>query len=248
MMPDFSCALCRKHLADYIIGRVPQDLRRTIERHLDGCADCRQELAEWRAIEAAVRRAPAPEPSQAFAEVWRTLQSELAPARSATITTERALYMDADHPPSTSQAPRESASPSVPPQRPRVSALTRHTRPLAVIAATLIIVMVGAALFAWLRIGRQGPVNANTPTPSGPCAPRQITAGLPAGAEIYDLAMPSPDEGWAVGAIASDSPDQPLHVLCSVLLHYRHGRWQQEGPTFPNMLLFSLTMLSTTEG
>src|SRR5262249_26644076 len=158
MMHDFSCALCRKHLADYIIGRLPEDLRRTIERHLDGCAGCRQELAAWRAIEAAVRRAPAPEPPQAFAEVWRALQPELAPARSATITSERALYMDTDPPSSTPQDSPALSPSTAAPKRPRASALARHTRPLAVFAATLIILVVGAALFATLHIGRQGPV------------------------------------------------------------------------------------------
>src|SRR5262249_34193228 len=251
MMPDFSCFACREHLPEYTIGRLPEDLRRAVERHLDGCAECRHELAEWRAIEAAIRRAPALEPSRDFATVWRALQPELAPARSATIARERTLYMDADRPSSTLQdspAPSPAAAPS---QRRHASALARHARPLAAVAATLLLVVVGAALFALLHLGRQAPSGSSTPTPSRPCAPEQITAHIPSGGGINDLAMPTTNEGWAVGNVwsaARQSEGKAKSTSSSLLLHYSHCHWRQEGSSFPNMVLTSLAMSSTTEG
>src|SRR5262249_32770629 len=97
-----------------------------------------------------------------------------------------------------------------------------------------------------VHVAQPGPGSNKTPTPSGACAPKQITATIPPGARIVDLAMSSLDEGWAVGEAYSLSSSGAPNA--GLLMHYSHCHWQQEGPTFPNLLLNSVTMLSTTDG
>ena len=49
--------------------------------------------------------------------------------------------------------------------------------------------------------------------PAGLCKPAKITAQLPAHALLFDLAMVSPDEGWAVGAIEDAGKGDPVGSL-----------------------------------
>ncbi|OSY35314.1 MULTISPECIES: anti-sigma factor family protein [Pseudonocardia] len=55
MTPDEHRAL-REALGDYAIGRLPRDETSALQAHLDGCADCRAELAEISSVLPALRR------------------------------------------------------------------------------------------------------------------------------------------------------------------------------------------------
>ncbi|MEV1291935.1 zf-HC2 domain-containing protein [Pseudonocardia sp. NPDC049635] len=55
MTPDEHRAL-REALGDHALGRLPRDEAATLQAHLDGCADCRAELAEISSVLPVLRR------------------------------------------------------------------------------------------------------------------------------------------------------------------------------------------------
>jgi hypothetical protein len=72
-------------------------------------------------------------------------------------------------------------------------------------------------------------------------------------ASFYDLAMVSPEDGWAIGEkIAADSHGETTHVpLKPLLYHYANGRWSESPLTLnglPFIQLRQLLMVSATEG
>jgi hypothetical protein len=62
----------------YAAGRVTADERALVEAHLAGCARCRDELAQWRAVGAALAREEAQTaPEQASGEGWLALSERI---------------------------------------------------------------------------------------------------------------------------------------------------------------------------
>jgi hypothetical protein len=86
------------------------------------------------------------------------------------------------------------------------------------------------------------------------------------GYQLRDIAMVSPEEGWAVGSTQPNqnaplfrTDDPTTHFMDPVLLHYQQGRWddvpfpvvptpQVYGPYTPDSRLSSLSMVAASEG
>jgi len=60
-------------LIAYLKDELPRPSRETVERHLEGCAECRAALADFRTLLASVARHPAPVPTLA----WPRYRAEL---------------------------------------------------------------------------------------------------------------------------------------------------------------------------
>lgn len=121
----------------------------------------------------------------------------------------------------------------------------RRPRALPAVAAMLIIAL-GGALFALLANQRHPQAHGRGQTTVGgqptACAPGQISAPSLREAYITRIAMTSPDEGWAVGSLGN-----PEQSITSLILHYSHCRWVQEGPALPGMGLDSLAVVSASD-
>ena len=63
----WQCALLKPWLPEYPDGDLPAWGKRWLESHLPGCSACRQELAEFGRVIAALEAAPAPDPAP---EMW----------------------------------------------------------------------------------------------------------------------------------------------------------------------------------
>ena len=119
---------------------------------------------------------------------------------------------------------------------------------IATVAAALVVALLAGALLTRVaRIPDQTSVGrVHYAPPAGTCAPGDITAHLPANSSISDLDMVSPDEGWAVGAIAD--PAKPPSAEQTLILHYAHCAWAPTGPVFPGGWLSGVSMSSPGDG
>ena len=78
MTARHSCAECIRMLPWYAAGRVTADERALVEAHLAGCARCRDELVQWRAVGAALAREEAQTaPERTSAEGWMRLSERI---------------------------------------------------------------------------------------------------------------------------------------------------------------------------
>ena len=78
MTARHSCAECVRTLPWYAAGRVTADERALVEAHLAGCARCRDELAQWRAVGVALAREEAQTaPERTSAEEWMRLSERI---------------------------------------------------------------------------------------------------------------------------------------------------------------------------
>jgi Putative zinc-finger len=78
MTARYSCAERIHALPWYAAGRVTADERALVEAHLAGCARCRDELAQWRAVGAALAREEAQTaPGRTSAEGWMSLSERI---------------------------------------------------------------------------------------------------------------------------------------------------------------------------
>ena len=78
MTARHSCAECIRVLPWYAAGRVTADERALVEAHLAGCARCRDELAQWRGVGAALAREEAQTaPERTSAEGWMRLSERI---------------------------------------------------------------------------------------------------------------------------------------------------------------------------
>jgi hypothetical protein len=62
----WQCALLKRWLPEYPDGDLPAWGKRWLDSHVPGCSACRQELAEFRQVIAALEAAPAPDPAPEF--------------------------------------------------------------------------------------------------------------------------------------------------------------------------------------
>ncbi len=199
-----------------------------VRAHAAACAYCRARADEYTRLDAALRRAFAPDtlPAPRTEEIMRHLSDDTEAAPVAT------------------PAPTPSSEPSVTlvsldHQRPPRRAVTA----LAALAAALVV-----ALLAQLIISAHphGPsVAAGQTPPSGTTIPARGEETL-----LNDVSMVSPDEGWAVGQ-HTDAPNGDAQGPASrgVIYHYLHGRWQQVDG-IPNTVgaLYVVQMLSASDG
>jgi len=119
-------------------------------------------------------------------------------------------------------------------------------RRLGALAAVLLLIAASALLFS--RISSRGqttnrPTSTATPviTPTVPYLGNWADV-VPAQATILDVAVVSRDDIWAAGLTGTD------HGIETLLVHYDGARWQISPDTFDGAQLYSISMVSATDG
>jgi hypothetical protein len=120
---------------------------------------------------------------------------------------------------------------------PRRRSLSTRYRLIPVIAALLLIAL-GSAVFGVMMQGRISHLPKAT-QPSA-CIPNRIGPSIPRSTELRNLAMTSPDSGWAVGVNVSDNSP--------VILQYHDCEWTADPVSLPSRAeLFNISALSPTD-
>ena len=242
MSDDPVCASVRDSLAAYAAGLLPVAEQRQIERHLVGCERCSLELRQWRQFGALAREDHGPAPTPAFADAWAQLHARLASPREVALAPGaqqrrlREVQLD-DITGAPLTGPARTLAPA------RKSGRMRYTRSFMAVAAVVALAIISASVFSALARQRQGGGPGNTAS----CATGQISAQLPHNAQLVDLAMTSPNDGWAVGSyLNANQVTEPL------IMQYHDCRWS---PVYvaalyglDNVSLTSISMVSATEG
>jgi hypothetical protein len=118
-------------------------------------------------------------------------------------------------------------------------------RRVGALAAVLLLIASSALLFS--RLSSRGQTNRPTPTATPAITPTVPFLGnwaevVPAQATILDIAVVSRDDIWAAGTAGTD------HGVATLLMHYDGARWQVSPDTFDAAQLYSISMVSATEG
>lgn len=231
------CAAVTAQLSAYYDGLLPADEARVVASHLATCSLCSARLDALARADQLICMAPAP---RVGPELRQTLydritaaghdQASLAPIRRIRIS--EMPINETGHLLSRATATRRS---------PRQVSIW-----LSGIAAALIVALLGSIILTQGHGPNHHVVGAGTPTTTaGGCAPSTIQANLPAHAYLYDLAMTSATEGWAVGTVRDSNDNAPVRT---VILHYSACHWTEAGPSVPGTSLTSISMDSPTDG
>jgi hypothetical protein len=199
---------------------IDADAAAEARAHLATCAACQAERATYQWLDAAARRYLSP-PATPRYQTERLMSDLLRETPAALLETLPAAHARAASP--LPALPRQ-------PGRPR-----RLLSGLASFAAVLVLVLIAVSLFE----ARAHPQQTNVPASATPVPGSD--------SELQDVAMVSPDEGWAVG-YTLPGPLSPKSTGETVLLmHYLHGVWSQVRTAIHGRLT-SLSMLSATDG
>lgn len=215
-------------LAAWMANELGSDEYRAVRRHLEACASCRRVLAETQRIRALAMAAgnmlPAATPS-----VAERVLAQL-PDRSLEDTIPLNIV------------PAPGGRSAEHPRRNQRHGVWR----LGALAAVLLLIASSALLFS--RISSRGQqTNRPTPTAAPAITPTIPFVGnwaevVPAQASILDVAVVSQDNIWAVGSTGTD------HGVETLLMHYDGARWQVSPDTFDGAELYSISMVSATDG
>lgn len=215
-LPTSDCAAVASllPLAAHNLLSEAEDSR--LRSHLATCAHCRAELHVYDQVEEALRRTFTP----------RQGQGALPPFSREELI--EILDHPTDHPAPVAPLP----APQAPERRPR-----RLLPGLAALAATLVIVVLAASIFA---------IYAHRGQTAGPVLQSTPTVIPPRGSQTWltSISMVSPTEGWAIGHSepATDANDSSV-----VLMHYQHDVW---APVHTDLKgrINSISMDSATDG
>ncbi len=227
MKPDRDCVRCRELLPFYVVGRLTEEERAFVTRHLATCADCTAEHAQWLTIAETVRASePAAVPARAFNVARAQLRDRIAamPQRNHQGDT---MILSDDAPILTVPAPA----------RRRPSA---YQRAFPFAAVVLLVALAGALFFTLAH----RPVPATThpiPCPAG----HAITTDLGTYDSIESFSMVNTTEGWGVGSTWGPKIDDGPYALFA---HFDGCRWHAVDRSIPNVTLSSVSMSSATEG
>lgn len=259
----YGCAAFGPLLEAFYHHALNPEQARSVAEHAAGCVLCGAALEHLSATDRLIADAPTTLPG---AELRQRVAARIATARAhrsadaaTPVPTERKTFVndvnDSQWTETTTQPTRSNNGM----QRMRVLVGTA--------AAVLIVALLAGALLtrphgpaaggatATLTPGYANQTGTATPdhtstAPSGQfaeaagtCNPTKISAHMPLGALLIDIAMVSPNEGWAVGAI--ESSNGPTNT---VALHYQNCVWTPVSTNFAEMTLMSVSMVSATEG
>jgi hypothetical protein len=220
--------LSDEQLAAWIADELGHDEYRAIRRHLEACGYCRRALAEAQRIRSLALAAGSILPKATPSVTERVL------ARLTDRSLEDTLPLSA-----------------VPNSVERHAGRAAHNqrrdlwRRLGALAAVLLLIASSALLFT--RLGSRGQTNRPTPTATPAITPTVPFLGnwaevIPAQASILDVAVVSQDDIWAAGSAGTD------HGIETLLMRYDGARWQVSPDTFDNAQLYSISIVSATEG
>jgi hypothetical protein len=174
-----------ERLDDFASGELPDIERRLMERHLDGCGECRAEVEAIRALLAEVAALPAAVAPPM--DLWQGIAGRLEPRTGG------------------AELPEEDAK--VIPLAPRRK-LWQPPR-WALQAAAAVVLMVGSSLVTARFVRQQPAGTVATLPPAGATAPARETAAegaLPAAPGARQVAAPAAGGGGQVTALAAFRP------------------------------------------
>lgn len=220
--------LSDEQLAAWMSDELGNDEYRAVRRHLEACGYCRRALAETQRIRSLALAAGSILPKATPAVAERVLAR--LPDRSLDDTLPLSAFPDS--------AERHAGRAAHNQRRdlwPRLGAL----------AAVLLLIASSALVFT--RLSSRGQTNRPAPTAPPTVTPTVPYLGnwaevVPAQASILDVAVVSQDDIWAAGSAGTDHGGETL------LMHYDGARWQVSPDTLDNAQLYSISMVSATEG
>jgi hypothetical protein len=123
-----TCQRAQRYISEYVDGALDPGRTATLERHLEGCAACREVLEDFRAMKIAASELPVTEPGD---DVWSRIRTGLV------------------------RAPAPAGRPQTAPSR-RLFGL-EWTSPVLRLAgaAALALVLIGSGVFIGTRLGRK---------------------------------------------------------------------------------------------
>lgn len=231
--PNTSRAEAAPHLSDELLAawmanELGYDEYRAVQHHLESCAYCQRALAETRRIRSLAMAAGSTLPTATPSVAERVL------ARLPDHSHEDIL-------------PLSMVSHSGDGNAARARSHQRRDlwRRLGALAAVLLLIASSALLFS--RISPRGQTNRPTPTVTPAITPTVPYLGnwaevVPAQATILDVAVVSQNDIWATGLAGTD------HGVETLLMHYDGARWQVSPDTFDGAQLYSISMVSATDG
>ncbi len=221
--------LSDEQLAAWMGNELGSDEYRAIRRHLESCGYCRRALAETQRIRALVGAADSGPQRVVLPSV-----AERVLARLSDRSLEDTLPLSAIP---------TSGGQNI--ERARRNQRRDLWRRVGALAAVLLLIASSALLFS--RISSRGqtikprPTAAPTITPTVPFLGNWAEV-VPAQATILDVAVVSQDDIWAAGLTGTD------HGIETLLMHYDGARWQVSPDTFDGAQLYSISMVSATDG
>lgn len=232
-MANITCSTCQDALIWYSTNQLPEDERQLITRHLETCAACQQELAQWQMLGAQMRQARAVMTPPQRDEIWQGIQGQITHHLPAS-TSNGAAHMEFE----------EQATPRLP-SAPRKRDQPRQRTWLALVATSLVVAL-ASGVFA---------LHSRPQTGSGAIAP--LAGEHPLSRDIGSLnyiTMVSPTEGWAIGdrKAPSDCATGTTHPSAGApMLHYHNDTWWEVDTPYSNhpcATLEALDMLTPDEG
>jgi len=200
----------RDLLPEYAAGLLGGEARAAVARHLEGCDECRRELAAWRAIAGAVRAAdPRATPAVPFTAAWEDLRDRL-PAREPATASWKDRTALASHRTRLDERPAELdlEVSRLPDERrpPGGSGAKRLWSALVAAAAVLLVVVGFAQLFARGLGGDRPPAGATATATPVPLAWQEVR--LPDGLSVGSAGVyPAPGDGNRGYICARESAD-----------------------------------------
>lgn len=255
------CAAFGPLLEAYYHHALEPHAAQSVAEHAAGCALCGTALTRFAATDRLIADAPVPAPEPELRQRLAARIATARPSRSVGLRPSAPIErMTVVHDVSKTNDINDS-------QRTR-PAVPAHARKgvqrlrvfLGTAAAVLIVALLAGTLLTRMHATpgqiTNGPGSYSPP--KGVCAPGKISAQLPANTWLNELAMVSPDEGWAVGSISSTassrgggaiSPTPDLQQSAGALiLRFRNCAWTPVATNYPGARLMSISMDSANDG
>ncbi|MEO7001556.1 MAG: zf-HC2 domain-containing protein [Ktedonobacterales bacterium] len=243
-----ACAQIRPLLPAFHTERLDADRRDAVMQHIAGCADCAARLDALREEDYAILRAasqPQP-PANLRQSLFARIAAEQANAQTSPTALSLTRQQKGSRPMRTHEPIEASAGAQETPTGPRHP----HSRSrlgvwMGAIAAALIVALLGGVFVTLARSPHQGGIvttHKEITHPNFGCQSSQITASLPDGAMIGDIAMTSDDTGWAVGVVSGNTS------FSAMILSYSNCTWRPFGAPIPNATLSAISMVSNSDG
>lgn len=223
--------LSDEQLAAWMGDELSEDGWRAVRHHLSSCRYCQEALAQAQHIQALTRAA---NKSVAHLRAGGSLVDAVLarlpePPRTSTPTNE--MYgMPEPRLPSSRRKQRRDI-----------------WRRVGALAAVLVLIASSALLFT--RLSSRSQAIKPTPTATATATPSEMdnltgtwAKAAPAQSTILDVAVVSQNDIWAAGLAGTD------HGIQTLLMHFDGARWQVSPDIFDGAQLYSISMVSSTDG
>lgn len=240
LSPEYAMS-ASSHLSDELLaahtaGELADDERAMVRHHLESCAYCTSALEHTQSIRAFVRAAAV--------DTTHTTASVSVVAQVLARLPEYSRIDVADSTPrALPSASKNTGHVSTPGSRFPRSRRHNIWRQIVAVAAVLLLVALSALLFT--QISGRALIGRST-FPHGPAGVENIPGNwaevLPKGSRIFDVAVVSSTDIWAVGESNNGV------VTSALLMHFDGMQWQTSPDQFPFAYLTSISMVSAHDG